>query len=56
MVRGSLRYFCEGLGTVAPEVAEVTARTVIIPGGQFRLLGLKLELIWMDEPGLGSWK
>ena len=55
-MRGSLCYFCEGLGTVAREVAEVTARTEIIPGGQFRLLGLKRELIWMEEPGLGSWK
>lgn len=56
MVRESLCYFCEWLGTVAPEVVEVIARTVIIPGGQFCLLGLKLELIWMEEPGLGSWK
>lgn len=56
VVRESLCYFCEGLGTVAPEVTEVTARTVIIPGGQFCLLGLKPELIWMEELGLGSWK
>lgn len=39
MVRGSLCYFCEGLGTVAPEVVEVTDRTAIIPREQFHLMG-----------------
>lgn len=29
-MRGSLCYFCEGLGVVAPKVMEMTTRTVII--------------------------
>lgn len=46
-MRGSLCYFCEGLGVVAPKVVEMTARTAVIPHGQFCLLISKLELIWM---------
>lgn len=37
-MRGSLYYFCEGLGVVAIKVVEMTTRTVIIPHGQFCLL------------------
>lgn len=56
MVRRSLYYFCKGLGAFAPDIAEVTARTVIIPGEQFCLLGLRLELVRVEEPSLGSGK